>query len=157
MMLDRIRFRLPLVGPLMRKAILARVARMLGTLVRSGIDLLAAVDAVAPVAASPVYRSALLGCAIALRAGEPLSAPLAQSGAFDPLMLALIRVGEETGALDEMLIKSAEYFEADIESALAVLSATIEPVLVIALGSIVGTIVFSIFLPLYSLIGSLAK
>jgi type IV pilus assembly protein PilC len=92
-----------------------------------------------------------------LRAGEPLSAPLAQSGAFDPLFLALVRVGEETGTLDDMLVKIAEYFESDIESALAVLSATIEPVLVIVLGAIVGTIVFSVFLPLYSLIGSLAR
>jgi len=155
--LDRLRFRIPLVGPLARKAVLARVARMLGTLVRSGIDLLAAIETVAPVAASPLYRSVLLGCGIALRAGEPLSAPLTQSRAFDPLFLALVRVGEETGSLDDMLVKSAEYFESDIESALAVLSATIEPLLVIVLGAIVGTIVFSVFLPLYSLIGSLAK
>jgi type IV pilus assembly protein PilC len=155
--LDRARFRVPLVGSLARKAVLARVARMLGTLVRSGIDLLAAIDAVAPVAASPLYRTTLLGCSVALRAGEPLSAPLTLSGAFDPLFMALVRVGEETGSLDEMLIKIAEYFESDIESALAVLSATIEPVLVIVLGAIVGTIVFSVFLPLYSLIGSLAR
>jgi len=155
--LDQFRFRIPLVGPLARKAVLARVARMLGTLVRSGIDLLAAIDTVAPVAASPLYRSVLLGCGAALRAGEPLSGPLTQSRAFDPLFVALVRVGEETGSLDDMLIKSAEYFESDIESALAVLSATIEPILVIVLGAIVGTIVFSVFLPLYSLIGSLAK
>jgi type IV pilus assembly protein PilC len=156
-MLDRARFRLPVAGGLARKAVLARIARMLGTLVRSGIDLLAAIETVAPVASSPLYRSTLLGCCIALRAGEPLSAPLARSAAFDPLFLALVRVGEETGSLDDMLIKVAEYFESDIESALAVLSATIEPILVIVLGAIVGTIVFSVFLPLYSLIGSLAR
>jgi type IV pilus assembly protein PilC len=155
--LDHLRFRIPLAGTLARKAVLARVARMLGTLVRSGIDLLAAIETVAPVAASPLYRTTLLGCSIALRAGEPLSAPLTASRAFDPLFLALVRVGEETGSLDDMLIKIAEYFESDIENALAVLSATIEPLLVIVLGAIVGTIVFSVFLPLYSLIGSLAR
>jgi len=156
-LLDRARFRTPLIGGLARKAVLARVARMLGTLVRSGIDLLAAIESVAPVATSPLYRTTLLRCSAALRAGEPLSAPLTQSRAFDPLFLALVRVGEETGSLDDMLIKVAEYFESDIESALAVLSATIEPLLVIVLGAIVGTIVFSVFLPLYSLIGSLAR
>ncbi len=155
--LDRCRFRVPVLGALARKAVLARVARMLGTLVHSGVDLLAAIEAVAPVAGSPLYRATLLACGVRLRAGEPLSAPLAETTAFDPLFLALVQVGEETGSLDDMLVKAAEYFEGDIEAALAVLSATIEPALVIVLGAIVGTIVFSVFLPLYSLIGSLAK
>jgi len=156
-LLDQLRFRVPLAGALARKATLARIARMLGTLSRSGVDLLAAIEAVAPVAASPIYHRLLVGSSTRLRAGEPLSAPLGESPDVDPLLLALIRVGEETGALDDMLLKAADYFESDVESALAIMSATIEPALVIVLGILVGSIVFSIFLPLYSLIGSLAK
>jgi type IV pilus assembly protein PilC len=155
--LDRMLLRLPLIGPLVRKATLARVSRMLGTLVRSGVDLVAALDAVIPVAGTPVYRGVLDECRRRLRAGDPLSAPLAASPEIDRLFVALVRVGEETGALDDMLLKAAEYFESDVESAISVLSATLEPGLIVFLGIVVGSIVFSIFLPLYSLIGSLAK
>lgn len=157
LLIDGVRLRLPIVGPLLNKAIAARVVRMLATLLRSGIDLVAALAAIVPVAGSPRYAAEFERLERALREGEPLASALAQCDLFDPMFFALARVGEETGLLDEMLLKLAEYYESDVEAAIATLSAVIEPALIIALGSMVAFIVFSIFLPLYSLIGQVAQ
>jgi type IV pilus assembly protein PilC len=155
--LDRVRLRLPVFGPLLHKAITARIARMLATLLRSGIELVTAIDVVRPVAGSPAYAAALERVDVALRAGDALTTPLEAARLFDPLAVALVRVGEETGLLDEMLLKVAAYFETDVEAAIATLGAVIEPALIGVLGAVVGFIVFSVFIPLYSLIGSVAK
>jgi type IV pilus assembly protein PilC len=155
--LDGVRLRVPVVGPLLHKAITARIARMLATLLRSGIELIGALDVVRPVAGSPRYAAALERVDVALRAGEPLTAPLEAARLFDPLAVALVRVGEETGLVDEMLLKVASYFETDVEAAIATLGAVLEPALIGVLGVVVGFIVFSVFIPLYSLIGSVSK
>jgi type IV pilus assembly protein PilC len=157
LILDRLRFATPIAGTLMHKAIMARVSRMLATLLRSGIELLVALDAVTSLTGSPLYTEAFGRVNVALRSGDTLVAPLTDANLFDPLFLALVRVGEETGTLDEMLLKIADYYESDVESTIAVLGAVIEPALIIFLGGIVGFIVFSIFIPLYSLIGSISK
>ena len=154
---DHLRLRLPVVGPMLHKAITARIARMLATLLRSGIELVTALDVVRPVAGSPAYSQALRAVDVALRAGEPLTAPLEAARLFDPLAVALVRVGDETGLLDEMLFKIAIYFEADVEAAVATLGAVIEPALIVALGGVVGFIAFSVFIPLYALIGSVSQ
>jgi type IV pilus assembly protein PilC len=157
LVLDILRLRLPIVGPLLRKAIAARLARMLATLLRSGIELLTAIEVVRPVAGSARYAAALGGVTAALRAGDPLARSLETSGLFDPLLVALVRVGEETGLVDEMLLKIAAYFETDVEATIATLGAILEPALIGMLGVVVGFIVFSVFIPLYSLIGSVSK
>jgi type IV pilus assembly protein PilC len=157
LILDHARLRLPIMGPLLHKAITARIARMLATLLRSGIELVTAIGVVRSVAGSPAYSAALERVDAALRAGEPLTAPLEASRLFDPLAVALVRVGEETGLVDEMLLKVAAYFESDVEAAIATLGAVLEPALIVALGGVVGFIVFSVFIPLYALIGSVSK
>ncbi|HYW53814.1 MAG TPA: type II secretion system F family protein [Dongiaceae bacterium] len=157
LVLDHVRLRLPVVGPLLHKAITARIARMLGTLLRSGIELVTAIGVVRPVAGSPAYAAALEHVDVALRAGDALTTPLEASRLFDPLAVALVRVGEETGLVDEMLLKVAGYFESDVDAAIATLGAVLEPALIVALGAVVGFIVFSVFIPLYSLIGSVSK
>ncbi|BDE06627.1 pilus biosynthesis protein PilC [Vulcanimicrobium alpinum] len=156
-LLDRVRLHIPVAGPLLHKAITARIARMLATLLRSGIELVGAIAVVVPVAGSPTYAAALRRVDVALREGDPLTVPLEASRLFDPLAVALIRVGEETGQLDEMLLKIASYFETDVEAAIATLGAVMEPALICALGVVVGFIVFSVFLPLYALIGNVSK
>ncbi len=157
LLMDRLRLRIPVIGTLVQKSIVARVARMLATLLRSGIELVSAIDVVIPVAGSAVYRRALTRINVALREGDSLTRPLAESRVFDPLVVALVRVGEETGLVDDMLLKIAEYFEGDVETTVATIGAIIEPALIIFLGAAVGFIVFSIFIPLYSLIGSVSK
>jgi type IV pilus assembly protein PilC len=155
--LDHIRLRVPVVGPLIDKSITARTTRMLATLLRSGIELVTAIAVVRPVTGSPVYAAALERVDSALREGDALTTPLAASGLFDPLALTMIGIGEETGQIDEMLLKVAAYFESDVEAAIATLGAVIEPALIGALGLVVGFIVFSVFIPLYALIGSVSK
>jgi type IV pilus assembly protein PilC len=154
---DRFRLRVPVIGVLLRKTIVARFARMLGTLVHSGIELSVALDVVLPVTGSPVHAAALADVAIALREGEALTPPLAASGIFDPMLIALVGVGEETGMLDVLLPKAADYFESDVAAAIATLGAVIEPALIGVLGLVVGLIVYSVFIPLYSLIGSVSQ
>lgn len=154
---DRLRLRVPVFGPLVAKAITARIARMLAALLRSGTDLVGAIEVVRPVAGSPAFALALERVDAALRAGEALTPPLEASGLFDPLAVALVRVGEETGLVDEMLVKVAAYFETDVEAAIATLGAIVEPALIGVLGVVVGFIVFSVFIPLYSLIGSVSR
>jgi type IV pilus assembly protein PilC len=154
---DRLRLSLPVVGELLRKSVLARFARMLGTLTHSGIELSAALDAVLPVTGSPVHERALRSVAVALREGEAFTPPLAATGTFDPMLIALIGIGEETGMLDELLSKAADYFEADVAAAIAALGSVIEPALIAVLGAVAGTIVYSVYVPLYSLIGSVSK
>jgi type IV pilus assembly protein PilC len=117
----------------------------------------AALDVVIPVTGSPVYESALTAVATALREGEPLTAPLAATGLFDPMLTALIGVGEETGMLDVMLPKAAAYFESDVAATIATLGAVIEPALIAVLGVVVGLIMYAVFVPLYSLVGSVGQ
>jgi type IV pilus assembly protein PilC len=155
--LDALRLRLPVIGPLLRKTITARIARLLATLLRSGIELVTALEVVRPVAGSATFAAALQRVDVALREGDSLTAPLEASRVFDPLAVALVRVGEETGLLDEMLLKVASYFESDVEAAIATLGAVLEPALIGVLGIVVGFIVFSVFIPLYSLIGNVAQ
>jgi type II secretory pathway component PulF len=154
---DRMRLRIPVAGAILRKTIVARFARMTGTLVRSGIELSAALDVVIPVTGSPVHEAALAQVGIALREGDTFTAPLAATGLFDPMLIALIGVGEETGMLDTMLPKAADYFEADVAAAIATLGAVVEPTLIAVLGALVGLIMYAVFIPLYSLIGSVSQ
>jgi type IV pilus assembly protein PilC len=155
--LDRARLAFPLIGTLLRRSITARIARTLATLLRAGMDLIAAIGAVRPVAGSAAFARALARVDVALREGDSLTAPLMRSSLFDPLVVALIGVGEETGLVDDMLLRVAAYFESDVEAALATLGATLEPALIAGLGLVVGFIVFSVFIPLYSLIGSVSR
>lgn len=156
-MVDRLRLGVPYVGGLLRKAITARIARTLGALLRSGVPLLVALDVVAPVAGSARFAAVLGAVHGALRSGELLSVPLGRAKLFDPLFVALVSVGEESGAVDEMLTRVADYFDADVDAAVATLGAVVEPLLVILLGAVVGFIVLSVFLPLYALIGSVDR
>ncbi|MEO7040560.1 MAG: type II secretion system F family protein [Candidatus Elarobacter sp.] len=157
LLFDRIRLEVPLLGSLIRRSVTARIARMLATLLRTGIELVTAIDVVRPVAGGPSYAALLERVDAALREGDPFVAPLEASRLIDPLAVALIRVGEETGRVDDMLLKVADYFEADVEAAVATLGAVLEPALIGALGIAVGFIVFSVFVPLYQLIGSVSK
>ncbi|MBV8152352.1 MAG: type II secretion system F family protein [Candidatus Eremiobacteraeota bacterium] len=156
LLFDRIRLRIPVFGALVRAAAVARIARMLGALLRSGVGILAALEVLGPVAGSPIYAAALAQVADALRRGEPLMVPMRRTGAFDPLVVALVGAGEETGAVDQMFLAVADYLDVEVEATIATLAAILEPALIVFLGCVVGLIVFSIFIPLYGLIGSIS-
>lgn len=153
---DALRLRLPVAGNLLRKLITERTVRTLADLVRSGVDLLAALEVVRPIAGS-AYGAALGRCATALRSGDTLTTALEREPLFDALTVALVRAGEEAGVLDEMLAAAARSCAAEAEAALATLGASLEPVLLGLLGAAVAFIVFSVFIPLYTLVGSISK
>lgn len=152
---DGVALRVPVFGGILRKTVIARFARTLGALLRSGVALLDALDASAGVVENAVYARCVRDLRAALQEGATVAAALTRFGLFDGLFLQLVRVGEETGTLDAMLLRVAEYYELDIETAVSALSSVVEPVLIIVLGAVVGLIVASILVPLYSMIGSI--
>ena len=154
---DAIALRLPIFGQILRRCALARLTLALATLLRSGIDLVRALEIVIPIAGNAAFTAALQRVAAALRGGSAFAPPLAGEPIIDPLLVALVRAGEESGRLETLLARAATYFEADAEAAIAALGTTLEPVLVVGLGSIVGFIVLAIFLPLYTLVGNVAR
>ncbi|MDQ2864681.1 MAG: type II secretion system F family protein [Candidatus Eremiobacteraeota bacterium] len=153
--LDRLKLALPLFGAIVRKSTVARFARTLSTLLRSGVSLTTSLEASGDAVDSAVYARCVKALGESLKGGDPLTVPLERSRLFDPLFLQLVRVGEETGQLDSMLLRVANYYELDVETAVTTLGTVLEPLLIIALGAIVGTIVASVLIPLYSVIGSI--
>ena len=121
----------------------------------AGVEVVTALESAADVADSLVYRNGLRGFATALRRGETLVAALESSRLFDATFMQLVRAGEEGGALDSMLLRVARHYALDVETALAALTSILEPILICVLGAAVGTIVASIIIPLYSMIGSI--
>ena len=147
--------RIPVLGTIRRKSTVARLARMLGILLRSGVGLVASLEVVTDVVTSAPHRQSLQTLRVALGEGAGISEPLAQSNLFEPMFIQMIRVGEETGALDGMLLRAAEYYELDLETTLSALGAMLEPAMILLLGGAVGFIVSAIFIPLYTLIGNI--
>ncbi|HEU5479574.1 MAG TPA: type II secretion system F family protein [Candidatus Tumulicola sp.] len=152
---DRARLRSPVLGGVIAKTAAARFARTLGSLLRAGVDVVLALDAAAGVVDGFVYRSGLTAVDRALRRGETLTSAFAASGLFDATFLQLVRAGEESGGLDPMLLRLAHYYELDVETALATLTTVLEPALICILGIVIGTIVASIIIPLYTMIGNI--
>jgi type IV pilus assembly protein PilC len=152
---DTHKLRIPIVGGLMRKSVLARFSRMLGSLLKSGVGLVLALEVAGDVVGNAAYEASIKSVRQALREGDALADPFEASGLYDPLLIQMVRVGEETGSLDAMLLRVAEYYEVDVETALATLGSTLEPLMIVGLGGVVAFIVFSVFIPLYTLIGSI--
>ncbi|MBV8155142.1 MAG: type II secretion system F family protein [Candidatus Eremiobacteraeota bacterium] len=152
--LDRLRLRVPLAGPILRKALVVRFARTLGSLLAAGVDVVSALQTAA-VVAGPAFAERLAGAPAGLSGGETVASVLESARFFDPTFLLLVRVGEESGTLDAMLARVATYYEIDVDAGLAALTSVIEPALICVLGAAIGTIVASVIVPLYSMIGSI--
>jgi len=156
MTIDRILLRLPLVGILLRKIAVARFTRTLGTLISSGVPILEGLDITARTAGNAVIEKALLHVRKALEAGRSLAEPLKETAVFPGMVTQMIAVGEQTGAMDAMLQKIADFYEDEVDAAVKDLLAAMEPMMIVFLGVVVGGIVISMYLPLFSLIGKLS-
>lgn len=154
-LIESITLRLPVIGTIARKATLARLSRTLGTLLRSGVGLVAALDLAADVLGSITHRRSLRELRQALSEGSSVTEPLARTRLYEPMFVQMLRVGEETGALDSMLLRIADYYDVDVETALTSLGSLLEPAMIVVLGGAVGFIVSAIFIPLYTLIGNM--
>jgi len=154
-MLDRIKLRAPLFGDLIRKTAISRFSRTLGTLVTSGVPILQALNITRETADNTVIANAITQVHDSVKEGESIVQPLEASGAFPPMVISMIDVGEETGQLPEMLLKIAEVYDDEVDTAVAGLTSMLEPIMIVMLAVIVGTIVIALFMPLISIIGGL--
>jgi type IV pilus assembly protein PilC len=153
---DRFKLKVPVFGKLNHKIALARFSRTLGTLLVSGVPILQAMETVAGAVDNDILSDAIMHARARIREGERIGDPLKKSGLFPPMVVQMISIGEESGALDDMLTKVAEFYESEVDAALESLTAAIEPVMIVFLGICVGTIVVGMFMPMVTIIQNLS-
>jgi type IV pilus assembly protein PilC len=156
MLIDRFILRLPLVGNLMRKISVGMFTRTLGTLITSGVPMLEAMEITARTSGNAVVEKAVMQVRRAIETGRTIVDPLRETGVFPNLVVQMIGVGEQTGSLDAMLQKIADFYEDEVDVAVGDLLTAMEPMIILFLGVVVGGVVISMYLPLFSLIGKLA-
>jgi len=153
---DRIKLKVPVFGKLNHKVALARFSRTLGTLLVSGVPILQAMETVAGSVDNEILSEAIMAARARIREGDRIGDPLRKSGLFPPMVVQMISIGEESGALDAMLTKVAEFYEQEVDAALESLTAAIEPVMIVFLGTVVCFIVIAMFMPMVAVIQSLS-
>jgi len=155
-MFDRFALSAPVFGPLVRKIALARFSRTFATLIRSGVPIMGTLDIVADTAGNRIVARAVQASKESVRNGQLLSEPLGQSKVFPPMVVRMIAIGERTGALEALLEKIAEFYDAQVKAAIKSLTSLIEPMLITFMGVIVGAVVLSVFLPILDVVGKLS-
>ncbi len=153
--LDRIKLELPVMGPLLRKIAIARFSRTLGTLLSSGVPILQSLMVAKDTTGNDVIARSIINVHDSVREGETVAKPLLKAGLFPAMAVNMISVGEETGALDQMLLKIADVYDEEVDVTVVGLMSLLEPFLIIGMGGVVGFIVISMFLPLFQLITAL--
>ncbi len=153
--LDAIQLRLPVMGMLLRKIAVARFCRTLGTLVSSGVPILEGLEITAKTSGNAIVEDAIMATRKSVEEGRNLAGPLGETDVFPSMVVQMINVGEHTGALDTMLSKIADFYEDEVDEAVANLLALMEPVMIVFLGTIIGGIVISMYMPLFDLINKI--
>ena len=153
--LDVVKLRVPVFGQLNHKTALARFSRSLAALVRAGVPILDALEIVSQTSGNVVISDAVADTQAAVKAGESLARPLESHPVFPPMVTQMISVGEETGALDELLEKIADFYEAEVEATVEALTSLIEPLLIVVMGVTVGGMVVALYMPMFGIIGKL--
>lgn len=154
---DIFKLKAPVFGPLNHKIAIARFSRTFATLLSSGVPILQAMETVAGTVDNDVISDAILMSRAAIREGDTIADPLAASKMFPPMVVQMITIGEETGQLDSMLSKVADFYESEVDAALESLTSALEPLLIVFLGGVVGFIVVAMFMPLVAIIGGLSQ
>lgn len=149
--IDRIKLHLPVFGRLIQQMSVAHFSRTLGTLLKSGVPILGALEAVRDTVGNTVLAQATMRLHDSIKEGEGISGPMAAAGAFPPLVVRMVSVGEESGELDNMLIQIANDYEEEVDLTVSSLTSLLEPVLIVLMGLVVGFIVVAMFLPLFTL------
>jgi type IV pilus assembly protein PilC len=147
----------PVFGPLLRKLAVAKFSRTFSTLVKSGVSVLSALDIVSKTSGNKVMEEAVVNCSKSVRDGEPISRPLAKSGVFPPMVTRMINVGEQTGQLEKMLSKIADFYDDQVDAAAGALTSLIEPLVIAFLGIVIGGIVIALFLPIFKISQLMAR
>jgi type IV pilus assembly protein PilC len=149
---DSLTLKLPVVGMLVRKIAVARFCRTLATLTSSGVPILDGLEITARTSGNAIVEDAIMAVRKAVEEGKTISQPLAETKVFPPMVVQMVNVGEQTGALDQMLSKIADFYEEEVDTAVAGLMKLLEPVMIVILGGIIGTIVTAMYLPMYAIL-----
>lgn len=150
--IDGMMLKLPVIGMLIRKIAVARFCRTLATLTSSGVPILDGLEITAKTSGNAIVEDAIMAVRKAVEEGKTISAPLAETKVFPPMVVQMVNVGEQTGALDQMLSKIADFYEEEVDTAVAGLMKLLEPVMIVILGGIIGTIVTAMYLPMYAIL-----
>ncbi|HUF49592.1 MAG TPA: type II secretion system F family protein [Longimicrobiales bacterium] len=152
--LDKVLLNLPILGNLQRKTAIARFTRTLGTLVASGVSILDGLEITARTSGNRVLHDAIMESRTSIAGGETISEPLKKSGVFPPMVVSMINVGEQTGGLDEMLTKIADFYDEEVDAAVEALLAAMEPIMIVFLGVVVGGMIVAMYLPIFDMINA---
>ncbi|HSJ16390.1 MAG TPA: type II secretion system F family protein [Longimicrobiales bacterium] len=154
LVIDKTLLNLPILGNLQRKTAIARFTRTLGTLVSSGVSILDGLEITAKTSGNRVLHDAIMESRTSIAGGETISEPLKRSGVFPPMVVSMINVGEQTGGLDEMLTKIADFYDEEVDQAVEALLSAMEPIMIVFLGGIVGGMIVAMYLPIFDMINA---
>lgn len=148
---DRLAMRIPILGNVVLKSAVARFTRTLGTLIGSGVPILQGLEITSKTAGNKVMQEAIEATAKSISQGETIAQPLRESGVFPPMVVQMIGIGEQTGALDEMLAKIADFYDDEVDAAVEALTAAIEPIMIVVMGTMVGGMLVAMYLPMFKM------
>lgn len=152
--IDALLLKAPVISDLIRKSAVARFTRTLGTMISSGVQILDGLEIVSKTAGNKVIENAIMEARVSISQGKTVAEPIGQSGVFPPMVVQMIAVGEATGAMDNMLNKIADFYEEEVDAAVDALTAMIEPLLMVFLGTSLGGLIISMYLPIFKLAGA---
>ena len=152
--IDRTLLKMPVLGDVLRKSAVSRFTRTLGTLIGSGVSILDGLEITAKTAGNRVIQDAIMESRASIAGGETISAPLQKSQVFPPMVISMIAVGEQTGGLDEMLSKIADFYDEEVDAAVSALLSMMEPIMIVFLGVVVGGMVVAMYLPIFDMINA---
>jgi type IV pilus assembly protein PilC len=152
---DKLFLKLPIFGLLIRKVAVARFSRTLGTMISSGVPILDGLDIVAKTSGNRIVEEAIMITKMSISEGKTIAEPLSKSGVFPSMVCQMVAVGESTGALDSMLVKIADFYDEEVDAAVDALTSLIEPMMMIFLGSTVGTMLAAMYLPIFKMAGAI--
>jgi type IV pilus assembly protein PilC len=152
--IDKLMLGFPVLGDVLRKSAVSRFTRTLGTLISSGVSILDGLEITAKTAGNRVIQDAIMASRASIAGGDTISAPLAKSAVFPPMVISMIAVGESTGGLDEMLSKIADFYDEEVDAAVSGLLSLLEPVMIVFLGVVVGGMVVAMYLPIFDMINA---
>jgi type IV pilus assembly protein PilC len=152
--IDRLMLHLPVLGDVLRKSAVSRFTRTLGTLISSGVSILDGLEITARTAGNMVIHNAVMESRSSIAGGETIAQPLAKSKVFPPMVISMIAVGEQTGGLDEMLSKIADFYDDEVDAAVTTLLSLMEPIMIVVLGVVVGGMIVAMYLPIFDMVNA---
>lgn len=154
LVIDRMLLHVPVLGDVLRKSAVSRFTRTLGTLISSGVSILDGLEITARTSGNRVVQDAIMGSRASIAGGETIAAPLQKSEVFPPMVISMIAVGEQTGGLDEMLTKIADFYDDEVDAAVSALLSLLEPIMIVFLGVVVGGMIVAMYLPIFDMVNA---